>query len=250
MKRLFTITLSCVVLTMLNVVNAVANIPEYNPTTHTLLITENIPDYNTSGETSWYNYKDEVTTVVVKPGVTRIGNNAFAQFPKLAYISLPDGLLSIGDFAFAETAVEQLVIPSSVQEIGGSAFLWCDKLRTIYLGGSITRLGSTGTTEQDYGAFANCNAVTDIYFYQQNLSVIDWNNTWEFKEDNTTKVHVYENFVPKSGIRCSYVEDIGADIRGVVHGDMEDPNNPYEIQYKWQLDLNSMITYLLSAKNH
>ena len=241
MKRLFTITLSCVVLTMLNVVNAVANIPEYNPTTHTLLITENIPDYNTSGETSWYNYKDEVTTVVVKPGVTRIGNNAFAQFPKLAYISLPDGLLSIGDFAFAETAVEQLVIPSSVQEIGGSAFLWCDKLRTIYLGGNITRLGSTGTTEQDYGAFANCNAVTDIYFYQQNLSVIDWNNTWEFKEDNTTKVHVYENFVPKSGIRCSYVEDIGADIRGVVHGDMEDPNNPYEIQYKWQLDFITAI---------
>ncbi len=239
MKRTFSIIISTVIMTMLNVMNTNAAIHwDYNSTTHTLSIsgTGAMADYDISENTPWYSRKDDITTVVVKSGVTSIGNNAFAKFPKLAFISLPNGLQSIGDYAFAETAVQQLVIPASVQTIGGAAFLWCDQLRTIYLGGSITRMGHPGSTDSDYGAFAYCDAVSDIYFYQNNISSISWNNTWEFKDNKATKVHVYKSASLPSGLNCNFVKDIGDDMRSVGQSDMTDPDNPYEIYYKWQLD--------------
>ena len=173
MKRTFSIIISTVIMTMLNVMNTNAAIHwDYNSTTHTLSIsgTGAMADYDISENTPWYSRKDDITTVVVKSGVTSIGNNAFAKFPKLAFISLPNGLQSIGDYAFAETAVQQLVIPASVQTIGGAAFLWCDQLRTIYLGGSITRMGHPGSTDSDYGAFAFCDA--DLFYQlEQHMGV-------------------------------------------------------------------------------
>lgn len=233
-----------VAMTMLNVLKINADVSyDYNSTTHTLTIsgTGDMTDYNTSAETPWYNYKDNITTVVVKPGVTRIGSNTFTQFPKLAYIALPNGLKSIGDNAFGETAVEQLVIPASVETIGMSAFIWCDKLRTIYLGGNITRLGAVGTQDQDYGAFAYCDAVSDIYFYQMDIASIAWNNTWEFKENAGTEVHVYESASLPTNLNCNFVSDIGDDMRGIGEGDMNDPDNPYEISKEWQLDFITAI---------
>lgn len=245
MRRLFAMIISGVMLMMLNVTNIYADDVkwDYDNLTHTLIVNQgDIGNYDISEQTPWFKWKDDITTVVVRPGVTAIGNNAFAKFSKLAFVSLPDGLLTIGENAFAETDVEQLVIPASVTSIGASAFLWCDKLRTIYLGGSITQLGSKGTSEQDYGAFAYCNAVSDIYFYQQDLSSISWNNTWEFKDNQATKIHVYESASKPTGLNCSFVNDIGDDLRGLGQGDMSNPDKPYEIYYNWQLDfITAMI---------
>ena len=244
MRRFLTIIIPCVILAMLNVTNMHAGNIEWNyyDKTHTLIINKgDIGDYNTSSETPWYKYKDDIKTVVVKPGVTAIGNNAFAKFSKLAFISLPSGLLTIGDYAFAETAVEQLVIPASVKTIGGAAFLWCDKLRTIYMGGGVTRLGSTGTSDQDYGAFAYCNAVSDIYFYQNNIKDITWNNTWEFKDDQATKVHVYESASLPTELICKFISDIGNDLRSIGQNDISNPDKPYEIYYRWQMDFITAV---------
>ena len=78
----------------------------YNPTSHTLTITGTGDMYNYNNTTSkapWYeNYKDDITTVV-----------------------LPNGMTSIGDYAFLSAQITSFTLPSSITSIGNSVFHSC-----------------------------------------------------------------------------------------------------------------------------
>lgn len=51
-----------------------------------------------------------------------IGGGAFSGCTALQEISFPEGLLSVGQYAFINTGLSYVIIPSSVQDIGYSAF--------------------------------------------------------------------------------------------------------------------------------
>lgn len=63
-------------------------------------------------------------------GVVCIGEAAFKGCVSLTRVELPDSLRSIGKHAFADTALESLRIPTSLETVGAAAF---------YTGGSIAR---------------------------------------------------------------------------------------------------------------
>lgn len=69
-----------------------------------------------------------LTTVVITSG-TRIENNAFASAAALESVTLPEGLLTIGDFSFGNcAALENLSIPSTVTSVAANSFKGCDSL--------------------------------------------------------------------------------------------------------------------------
>ena len=73
----------------------------------------------------------------------------------IAYVSLPDGLLNIGDVAFYSCDhLTSIDIPNSVTSIGGGAFALCEKITSIRIPSSVTSIG--------YDAFYGCNNITSV----------------------------------------------------------------------------------------
>ncbi len=94
--------------------------------------TGEIPDYN-DVYTPWKSHKDDITSIVIKKGVTRVGSYAFYEFPKNGYVSLPDNLKSIGNHAFGSNQqLPTVTIPSSVKSIGVTPFDGCKIMEDIY----------------------------------------------------------------------------------------------------------------------
>ena len=73
-----------------------------------------------------------ITEYIIPEGVTAIGNNTFANCHDLADITLPEGLLSVGSYAFMFTAIKDITIPESVTTLGDSAFDCCYALESVY----------------------------------------------------------------------------------------------------------------------
>ena len=81
-----------------------------------------------------------VYNVLVRRGVTRIGNGAFYRSADLNTVMLSDTLTEIGRYAFAKSALEHVWFPDSLQSIETHAFFDCGRLQHVLLPGNI-RLG-------------------------------------------------------------------------------------------------------------
>ena len=58
-------------------------------------------------------------------GITNIGAGAFTGCKELTSINIPEGVSTIGEYAFDNTGLTSVVLPSSVTSIGGGAFMYC-----------------------------------------------------------------------------------------------------------------------------
>lgn len=96
-----------------------------NPSTYTLTIRGSgaMEDYLMSGHQPWRSFRDQITSVVVSPGVTSIGQCAFSRFAKLTHVDIADSVISIGWDAFYYcSSLTNITIPQSVTYIGPLAF--------------------------------------------------------------------------------------------------------------------------------
>ena len=86
----------------------------------------------TIGEAAFSNCH-KLNSIVIPNSVTAIGRHAFSACRKLADITFEENsqLVSIGDNAFKEVAVESITIPGSVTRIGSYAFKDCANLTSI-----------------------------------------------------------------------------------------------------------------------
>lgn len=78
-----------------------------------------------------------ITKVVIKSGVTSIGDCAFCYCENLTSVSIPSTVKSIGALAFAGTGLKTFTIPESVTQMGERAFGWCDALESVTISKSI-----------------------------------------------------------------------------------------------------------------
>lgn len=125
--------------------------------TYTLKISGSgaMEDYQTSSSRPWNNFRDQITSVVISPGITSIGNCAFTLFSKLIHVDIADSVISIGDRAFSYcSSLTDIKIPQRVTHIGGLAFSDCTSLSSITLSNNITSIGNA--------AFKNCTKLTSI----------------------------------------------------------------------------------------
>ncbi len=77
-----------------------------------------------SGDNAWMPIRDYVEKIIVKSGITAIGEEQFKYFSNLVEVVIEDGVESIGEKAFYSCDnLDKITIPSSVREIGED-ILW------------------------------------------------------------------------------------------------------------------------------
>ena len=102
-------------------------------------------------------YKGHDTEVIIPDGVTSIGDFAFVACSNITSITIPEGVTSIGKNAFwGCQSLTNITIPDGVKSIGSCAFQTCTSLKNITLPASITSI--------DSAAFANCTSMTSFTF--------------------------------------------------------------------------------------
>lgn len=129
----------------------------YDSSTYTLTISGSgaMKNFPFGSDQPWYSFKQQITSVVILPGVTSIGECAFSWFPKLTHVDIADSVISIGGNAFKScSSLTNITIPQNVTYIGGLAFSDCTSLSSITLSNNITFIGNA--------AFKNCTTLTSI----------------------------------------------------------------------------------------
>lgn len=167
-----------------------------DPSTYTLTIRGSgaMEDYLMSSHQPWRSFRDQITSVVVSPGVTSIGNLAFTRFSKLIHVDIADSVVSIGEHVFSEcSSLTNITVPQSVTYIDAYAFDSCTNLSSItlstnnitsirpYTFSGCSELSSIvipdGVTSIQLGAFSNCTKLTSITI-PDSVTTID---PWAFK---------------------------------------------------------------------
>ena len=130
------------------------------------------------GEAPWYEFREDVTKVVIQNGITGIGNRAFYDFRSMEEVSIPDSVTRIGNGAFSAcTSLRSISIPDSVTAIGSHTFEGCTQLETVQLPAGLTALPlgifercsqlknvtiPSGVTVINSGAFGGCSSLEEI----------------------------------------------------------------------------------------
>lgn len=165
-----------------------------------------MPDYSKPESAPWHSKREQIVSVAVEQGISRIGDFAFADCINLTEYSLPGSvteigqgafqncaalkkltlpanLKTIGEKAFADcTAIPSVTIPEGAKTVGASAFQNCTALKSVTLPGTLEELGDfafSGCTalsgghlpqnlkELGEGAFAGCTALKSMTVPEQ-----------------------------------------------------------------------------------
>ena len=183
------------------------------------LATVSIPQGVTSIGDNAFRYCNSLTTISIPKGITSIGESAFsgctsltsievdtdnlnymsingALFNKegtiliacpggLTTLSIPQGVTSIGDYAFIGGGVTNISIPQEVTSIGNWAFYGCSGLTTIDIPQRVTSIG--------FEAFTYCTGLDSIKFNSATTVIYDREDTIP----NTTKIIGYASSTAK-----------------------------------------------------
>lgn len=132
---------------------------------------------------------DKITYIYIHDLITHIGQGAFSycynlekvEFSenskiidieygtfqgcvKLTDINLPEGLLSIGDYAFSICrALKEIEIPDTTETIGNESFYYCTSLEKIEIPASVSYIGNY--------AFNYCQKLADVTLNEGLLSI-------------------------------------------------------------------------------
>ena len=85
----------------------------------------------------------------------------------IKYVSLPDGITSIGEWAFRDcSGLTSIEIPNRVTSIGSDAFDGCSGLTSVTIGNRVTSIGNT--------AFSYCTGLTSVTIPNSVTSIGDY----------------------------------------------------------------------------
>lgn len=120
-----------------------------------------------------------INKVIIKSGVSSIGEETFQNCKNIVSIDIPDTVTEIGEYAFAGChslkeielppalteikfatfefclSLEYIKIPDSVTMIGGWAFDTCAELKSVYIPDSVKSIGEL--------AFMDCPKLTSLF---------------------------------------------------------------------------------------
>lgn len=129
-----------------------------DPSTYKLTISGSgaMEDFPFGSYQPWYSFHDQITSVVVSPGVTSIGNLAFTRFSKLIHVDIADSVVSIGEGVFSDcSSLTDITVPQSVTYIGVNAFDSCTNLSSI-------TLSTNNITSIRPHTFSGCSELSSI----------------------------------------------------------------------------------------
>ncbi len=97
---------------------------------------------------------DSISIVELPNTLKTIGNYAFGECFGLKIVNFPNGLERIGENAFYITNIKSIVLPSTITEIGKSAFSHNDSLKNIVFPSTITEISER--------AFSDCSELETV----------------------------------------------------------------------------------------
>ncbi len=104
----------------------------------------------------WYKLFSEIKTVTISPGVTSIGDYAFAHCENLINIRISNTVKSIGGYAYAWCyKLTDIALPESVKKTEDHIFRFCSKLTSVTLPVGVSMEGDL---------LLDCNSVKNIYY--------------------------------------------------------------------------------------
>lgn len=96
-----------------------------------------------------------LTSVIIPEGMTRIGEGAFAGCSNLTSVTIPGSVTVIDESAFSQcSGLTSLTIPEGVGVIGESAFYGCRNLTSVTVPKSVTAMGQK--------VFSRCSGLTEL----------------------------------------------------------------------------------------
>lgn len=101
-------------------------------------------------------------SVAISTGVVEIAKEAFAHCGGLTNVSIPEGVVRIGDWAFDRAGIDAVKIPDTVTQIGEGAFSGCDKLGSVAMGAGVVRIGPRAFERTALAGIAMSNRVAEI----------------------------------------------------------------------------------------
>lgn len=153
-----------------------------------------------SGCTTWKNYKNSITTLIIEEGITSIYQSTFSSFPNLETVVLPQSLTSIGRSAFAKCSllksfnipekitkieystfeycgIEELTIPDNVETLDSNSFRNCASLKKLTIGKGLKTV---------YPAFSDCKNLEGVYISDLSSWInIEFKSTWPAQSNPT-----------------------------------------------------------------
>ncbi len=158
----------------------------FNPSTKTMTISGEgaMTDFATQAAVPWYGYMNKIQNLVIEPGVTTIGSNAFLAAP-----------------------ITELTTPATITKIGEDAFSYCNTLKSITINGYFCEIDEMAFREIDavlYSITLNgVKTVGESAFYETdskelNLVYVEKIDSSAFELNET----VEEVTIPYS---CTYV---------------------------------------------
>ena len=110
---------------------------------------------NYENQIHFYLEGQELTNLVIPDGVTSIGNYAFVDCMNVTSVVIPNSITTIGEHAFEKCiGLTSVTIPNKVTSIGADAFYNCSNLGSITIGNSVSSIGKD--------AFKECTKLTSV----------------------------------------------------------------------------------------
>lgn len=126
-------------------------------------------NFNATLPSPWYSQRTSVKTIVIQPGVTGIGFEAFYGCSNVVSVQIPDTVTHIDAFAFEQcSSLKKVEFPDSVTFLGKGAFQHCDSLVSATL--------PSGLTEIPQKLFSNCKSLKTVTI----PSTVSKIGTWAF----------------------------------------------------------------------
>ena len=129
--------------------------------------------HNDNTATVW-SYEGTATTLsfaVEGYTVTKIRERVFENNTTLTSVALPEGLLEIGDYAFAQCSQFQSIqIPAGVTKIGSHVFYFCSNLQSVTLPEGIVEIGDR--------AFYECSKLQTVNLPEGLTTISEWAFYW------------------------------------------------------------------------
>ena len=161
--------------------------------------TGSMDDYDDGDQQPWGEFRGLISEIIVSEGVTHIGDMAFtfcgnatsvtiadtvtsigvhalSYTTDLNTVVLPAGLTSIGDYAFRDSGLTSVIIPSGMTVINHGTFMYCIGLTSAEIPDTVTNIAAEG--------FLGCMNLKGLYMSS---------GLTELAEDAFTDVDLYDS---------------------------------------------------------
>ena len=215
-----------------------------NENTLTIMGSGSTGNYTYRYSSPWICYDNEITKVVIKDGVTRvgdysffcctaitsaelsdsvetIGDNAFHSCIGLTDITIPGGVTSIEAYAFSNCrGLTSIEIPGNVSSVGGYAFVGCSELTSAEICDGVTSIGEAAfqycpklayvelpdsVTSMGSWVFCGCTSLSSVELPVNVTSIGD--GTFQLC-NNLTSVVIPNNITSIGYLAFSYCENL------------------------------------------